>query len=352
MMKDNCLTSIKVNASKSYEVLVGQDILKNTGALISKVISKCKVAIITDDIVDALYSKVVENSLIESGYSVVKFVFKNGEKSKNIKTYSKILEFLAENQLTRTDLVIALGGGVVGDIAGFASATYLRGIKCVQIPTTLLSQIDSSVGGKTAIDLPSGKNLVGAFFQPSLVICDCKILSSLPKEQFDCGLGEMLKYAILDKNIYNYFAKDNFDLTKLVSLCIEYKKNIVELDEFESSVRKLLNLGHTMAHGIEKLSKYSISHGKAVALGLRIIIDNSLKHGYLAREEYDKIVLLTTKVLGEEQNIYPIKKLCKVSLSDKKRSGENITLVMVHGIGDCKLVKVNINELWGYLTWK
>ena len=349
-MIDNATKKIKVSASKDYDILVGQDILKNSGEFISNITKKCKVALITDDIVENLYAKTVISSLEENGFSVVKFVFNNGEKSKTLKTYARIVNFLAKNGLTRTDLVVALGGGVVGDIAGFASSTYLRGIKCVQIPTTLLSQIDSSVGGKTGVDLTSGKNLVGTFFQPSLVICDTKILATLPNQVFDCGLGEVLKYALLDKEIFDCFNKENYDITNLVYLCIKYKKDIVEKDEFESGARKLLNLGHTMAHAIEKLSKYTITHGVAVGLGLKIIVDNSLKHGYLTEKEYSMILNMILRVLGDTECDYSIKKLCKSSLSDKKRSGNTITLVMVYGIGDCRLVKVDINELWGYLT--
>ena len=191
------IKKITVKASGEYQVIIGGGILQNVGEYVKQVIEPCSVAIITDDIVDKLYSTVVENSLTQSGYNVCKFVFQHGEQSKTLETYGQILNFLAQNALTRTDTVVALGGGVVGDMAGFAAATYLRGIRYVQIPTTLLAQIDSSVGGKTAVDLPSGKNLVGAFKQPSLVLCDTDALSTLPKEIFIDGMGETAKYALL-----------------------------------------------------------------------------------------------------------------------------------------------------------
>ena len=281
-MLDNIkIKKITVKASGEYDVLIGKGLLSSSGELIKQVVPACKVAVITDDMVDRLYSQIVIKSLESAGFTVVKYVFKHGEKSKNLTTYGEIISFLAQNKLTRTDAVVALGGGVVGDMAGFASATYLRGIKYIQIPTTLLAQIDSSVGGKTAVDLAEGKNLVGAFCQPSMVICDVTALYTLLEPVFNDGMGEVVKYAILDKNVYNLIEEDSYDLEKLVCLCVEYKKNIVEQDEFEKGPRKLLNLGHTLAHGIEKLSDYTITHGKAVALGVVQILKSAKKHGLI-----------------------------------------------------------------------
>ena len=341
--------TIKVNASKQYDVIIGRDLLKRSGEFIEKVIKPCKIAIITDDTVDKLYADVVEKSLEEKGFSVIKYVFAHGEESKNLKTYGEILNFLAENQLTRTDALVALGGGVTGDMAGFSASTYLRGIKYVQIPTTLLAQIDSSVGGKTAIDLPFGKNLVGAFCQPELVICDVNTISTLPKEIFICGMGETAKYALLDKKIFGLLSGE-YDILDLVYLCVDYKRKVVEEDEFEGGLRKLLNLGHTPAHGIESLSNYLLPHGNAVAMGLDIILKNSYKHGYIDASEYEKALNIVVKCVGEIDCPYDIKDICSASLNDKKRSGESITLVMVYGIGDCRLVKVKVSELWGYLS--
>ncbi len=340
--------TVKVNASKSYDVLIGRNLIERAGELIAKVLPLCTLALISDDTVDTLYSKTVVTALENAGYKVKKFVFIHGEESKNLTTYGEILNFLAQNELTRTDAVVALGGGVVGDMAGFAAATYLRGIKYIQIPTTLLAQIDSSVGGKTAIDLPHGKNLVGAFCQPSLVICDVDTLSTLPKEIYLDGMGEAVKYAFLDKKIYTLL-QDDYDILDLVYLCVDYKKIVVENDEFESGIRKLLNLGHTPAHGIEKLSNYTISHGKAVTLGLKIILKNSLKHGYIDKELFDNAIALIEKQVGNLECPFDIKEICASSLNDKKRGGDFITLIMVYGVGDCRLVKIKVDELWGYL---
>ena len=340
--------TVKVNASKSYDVLIGRNLIERAGELIEKVLPICTLALVTDDTVDALYSKTVTTALENAGYKVKKFVFCHGEESKNLTKYSEILNFLAQNELTRTDAVVALGGGVVGDMAGFAAATYLRGIKYIQIPTTLLAQIDSSVGGKTAIDLTHGKNLVGAFCQPSLVICDVNTLSTLPKEIYLDGMGEAVKYAFLDKKIYTLL-QDEYDILDLVYLCVDYKRFVVENDEFEKGMRKLLNLGHTPAHGIEKLSSYTISHGRAVTLGLKIILKNSLKHGYIDKELFGNAIALIEKQVGKLECPYTIKEICSSSLNDKKRSGDYITLIMVYGVGDCRLVKIKVDELWGYL---
>ncbi len=348
-MKNN-IKPIKVGVGKPYDVLIGKDLLNSCGKLIKEVINPCKVAIITDDKVDKLYSNTVISSLQSEDFTVCKFVFKNGEKSKNIKTYGKILNFLAENKLTRSDLIVALGGGVVGDMAGFSASSYLRGVKYVQIPTTLLAQIDSSVGGKTAIDLTVGKNLVGAFYQPSLVVCDINTLNSLDKEIFIDGMGEEIKYALLDEKIYELLDNDELDLVKLVALSVDYKRKIVEEDEFEKGNRKLLNLGHTIAHGIEKLSKYKISHGKAVSMGIKIIVENSFKHGYITNEEKDKILKLIIDKIGELNIPYSIKDILTCAENDKKRSGDKITLVMVKGIGNCVLEEINLLDIWGYIS--
>ncbi len=350
-MQEN-LKTLRVNASSSYDVKIGRNILKDTGEIVCSLLPKCKIALITDDIVDGLYANTVISSLEKAGFTVVKFVFANGEQSKNICTYGEILNFLATNQLTRTDAVVALGGGVVGDIAGFASATYLRGIKYIQIPTTLLAQIDSSVGGKTAIDLDSGKNLVGAFCQPLVVICDVSVIDNLPFDTFVDGMGEMSKYAVLDKRVFDEINSPEFDMERLIYLCVDYKRMIVEQDEFEGGKRRLLNLGHTPAHGIELLSQYKIPHGRAVAMGLEIILKASLKHNYIDRKVYEQIMLTVQKcnkarTAGRSFSIDDVAKAC---LTDKKRSGDNITLIMVYGVGDCRPVKIGVNELKEFLS--
>ena len=349
-MTNNQPLTVSVKASGAYDILITEGAIFCVGTYIKNVIPVCKIAIITDDTVDKLYSKMVEDSLTSNGYQVVKYVFSHGEQSKNIETYGDILNFLTENDLTRTDCIVALGGGVVGDMAGFVASTYLRGIKYVQIPTTLLAQIDSSVGGKTAIDLKNGKNLAGAFCQPKLVVCDITTLYTLPNSVFDEGMGEAAKYAILDKQIFDLIKSDVCDLKKLIYLCVDYKRQIVEKDEFEKGERKLLNLGHTVAHGIERLSQYKIPHGKAVAFGLYAILKASLKNKFIDQATYEEIVGTINKIATDCDCPFSMEQIANASLTDKKRSGDDITLVTVHGVGDCRLTTVKIQELTEFLS--
>lgn len=348
-MKINNLQKITVKCNKNYNVLVGEGLLENIGALLQKVIKKCKIAIITDDIVNKLYARDVVCSLEKSGYNVHKFVLANGEKSKNINTFADIMEFLAQNQFTRSDCVLALGGGVVGDIAGFSASAYLRGIKYVQVPTTLLAQIDSSVGGKTAVDIIEGKNLVGAFYQPSLVIADIKALETLPNEVYLDGMGEGVKYAILDKKIFKILNNKDFSLIDFVSACIKYKAEIVRKDEFEKGERKFLNLGHTIAHGIEKQSGYTISHGHAVCMGIEIIAKTSFKRGYITEKVLNQILDLIKRRAFIGECPYTIDELVPTMLVDKKRKGDDITLVLIGGIGKCFLKTILVTSLAEYL---
>ncbi len=339
---------IKVNTSQPYDVIIGRDLLASVGELVAKIAPDAKIALITDDVVDGIYASRVEHSLVESGLEVVKYVFKHGEGSKNLQTYGDILSFLAVNQMTRTDLIVALGGGVVGDMAGFVAATYLRGIRYVQIPTTLLAQIDSSVGGKTAIDLEHGKNLVGAFLQPEVVICDVNTLSTLPQDIYLDGMGEGVKYALLDAKIYQLLSSD-YQLEELVYLCVDYKRRIVEIDEKENGLRRVLNLGHTIAHGIEQLSNYTVSHGRAVAMGLEVIVRVSQKHGYIDEATATKLLDVIIKNIGNTACPYAIGDIAKASLNDKKRTGDSISLVLVDGIGSVTQVKVEVACLEDYL---
>ncbi len=344
---------ITVNASKSYDILVGSGLINIVGGILSQQFAPSKVAVITDDNVDEIYGDSVMASLEENGFKACKFVFNHGEQNKNINTYNDIQNFLAKNELTRTDLVVALGGGVVGDVAGFSASTYLRGIKFVQVPTTLLAQIDSSVGGKTGIDLDCGKNLVGAFHQPSLVICDIEALSTLDDEVVEDGLGEGAKYALLDKKVFMHILNKNFDLETFVSLCIEYKKQIVESDEFEGGKRKLLNLGHTIGHAIEKLSNYTISHGKAVAMGLDFILLASVKNGKITSDDYDKIkVVLSNLTKNVDKSLcpYDIKDILKQTAFDKKRDGDSVSLVVYNGLGKCEIESIKLTDILEYFV--
>ena len=340
------MKKIHVKTGTEYNVLIGENLLNDTGALVSEVKKPCKAAIISDDKVYSLYGKVVENSLEKSGFEVVSYYFENGEKSKNLATFGNILEFLAESKLTRTDIIIALGGGVVGDMAGFCASVYLRGIDFVQIPTTLLAAVDSSVGGKTAIDLEHGKNLAGAFHQPILVICDTKAFDTLDSRQISCGMAEVIKYGIIcDKELFEMLENDDTpDYTTLSARCISIKRDIVEKDEFEHGDRKLLNLGHTLGHAVEKHSEFKLTHGEAVAVGMMMISLIAEKQGY-AKENISVRLekLLYKNGLPTKYNIAN-QQLFNIATGDKKVSGGSITAVIPQSIGHCLLEKMSLEE--------
>ena len=333
------MKTITVNASKIYDVTIGNDLLQVSGQMIRTVTKASKAAIISDSNVYPLYGAAVLNSLKANGFDeVITFVFPAGEESKNGNTYLSILEFLAENQITRSDCLIALGGGVVGDITGFTAATYLRGVDYVQIPTTVLAAVDSSVGGKTAIDLNAGKNLVGAFYQPKAVICDLQTFSSLPAEIFRDGCAEIIKYGILyDPALFDHLATNgiDFDRETVIARCVELKRDVVACDEFDRGQRQKLNLGHTIGHGIEASSNFSISHGSAVAIGTAIISRAAANLGICAQETKDRIIAtinqfglpVTTNETGKTLYTY--------ALSDKKREGNTVNLIIPKRIGEC-----------------
>ncbi|MBQ2714162.1 MAG: 3-dehydroquinate synthase [Clostridia bacterium] len=343
---------IKVKASTNYEVVIGKDLLNKIGVEIRKIAEPCKVGIITDNKVAGKYLETVKNSLEKEGFTTYNFVFKNGEKSKTVETFIKIQNFLAENEFSRKDILLALGGGVVGDLTGFCASTYMRGIRYVQAPTTLLAGIDSSVGGKTAIDLKAGKNLVGTFYQPIKVVFDIKTLDSLPEKEYLNGLGEGVKYAIMDGGEIYELVKDGLshaNLEKFCALCVKSKKAVVEKDEKEGGYRKILNLGHTFAHAIEKLSDYTIPHGRCVAMGLKIIADVSLKQGWLSTAES----ILVEKLLKNNGLMTPSpfekKDMIEVMRRDKKVSGDKITIVSIAKIGKCEFKEIKLDQLKKYL---
>jgi 3-dehydroquinate synthase len=266
------------------------------------------------------------------------FIFPSGEQSKSIDTLASLLNFLATHKVTRNDTIAALGGGVVGDLTGFAAACYMRGIKFVQIPTTLLAMVDSSVGGKTGVNLPAGKNLAGAFYQPEAVICDISTLDTLSEDDFRNGCAEIIKYGILaDPKLFHTPIREN--LIDVIARCVEIKRDIVGEDEFETGKRKLLNLGHTVGHAIEKLSNYQTSHGQAVAIGMAIIARAS------ACCDAPEIINKLKQYHLPTNTTYSAKELARTCLSDKKRDGDYLTMIFPERIGKCVLKDVPVNEL-------
>ena len=340
------MKNLFINTSKPYDVKIGSGEINNIAQYIKQVKNCNKIAIVTDDVVGKLYGEKVKNLLCD--YDVCYHEFLHGEENKNMQTVAELLEFLAINKLTRSDLVVALGGGIVGDVAGFVSASFLRGIDFVQIPTTLLSMVDSSVGGKTGVNLSAGKNLAGAFHQPCLVVCDPDFLSTLPKQEFKNGLGEVIKYGcISDKKLFALLENDdiNKNLTQVIYTCIKIKASFVEQDEFDHGERQKLNFGHTLGHAIEKVTDFKIPHGQAVGIGMKMICDWAEKQDLTNKGMSGKIDSLLKKFDMANCVDCDEKTLWQVVTNDKKLKGKNINLVLIKDIADCYLYKVEIEKL-------
>ena len=344
------MKSIRIEASTPYEVVIGGGVSQKIGEYLSALGKKGKVMIVTDSHVAPLYAEGVADELVYHGFEPSIYTFDAGEESKNLKVYGEILSFLAEEGFTRTDTVLALGGGVTGDMAGFAAATFMRGVTFVNMPTTLLAAIDSSVGGKTAVDLPQGKNLVGAFYQPALVLFDTDFVKTLPYDEIRNGLGEGVKYAVLEGGrIFEIMTQGltSENLEEFISLCVDAKRRIVEEDEKESGSRKFLNLGHTVAHAVETLTEFVVPHGVAVAYGVRVMARLAKSKGELSEEEFFAIEeILRTNDLALELN--PVEELIPFFTADKKRAGDTLTLVTISGIGDCRLTEIAIADAKAY----
>ena len=342
------MRKLSVAASKNYDILIENGLLSQLGSRVKALEKIRTVALVSETSVYPLFGAKAEASLKEAGLAVESFVFPAGESSKCADTYLKLLRFLAENRLTRTDAIVALGGGVVGDLAGFAAATYLRGIRFIQVPTTLLAAVDSSVGGKTAIDLPEGKNLVGAFWQPSLVLCDTGCLDTLPRNIFRDGCAEVIKYGILfDREFFDYLAETGmgFDREYVIERCVAMKRDVVDRDEFDVGARKLLNLGHTFGHSVEANSRFTLSHGQSVAIGTAIVARAAAKKGILSAEDCNHMIdTLKAYGLPTETADSP-KILAEIALSDKKRSGGTLDLIVPEAIGSCKILPVPVEDV-------
>ena len=346
------MNTVHINASRNYDVLIGNGLLDSIGTYAVKLRKGNRACIVSDSNVWPLYGRIVENSLECAGLNSVHFVIPAGESSKSAASYFDLLNFLAENQITRSDLIIALGGGVVGDLAGFAAATYLRGISYIQVPTTLLAAVDSSVGGKTAIDLPAGKNLAGAFCQPALVLCDTDCLNTLPVDIFRDGCAEVIKYGILyDADLFGYLAKAGlgFDRKQVITRCVELKRDVVAEDELDTGARMKLNLGHTIGHAIELRSNFCVSHGNAVAMGMAIVARAAASGGICEVSAKDAIVEILEKFGLPTNCQYTPKELAAAAFSDKKRSGNHISLILPRHIGDCVISPLPVSEIESFI---
>lgn len=336
--------TIHVDASRSYDILIGRGILAGLGDFVRPLLGNCRLAVLTDSNVDALYGKSIMDTLQAAGYEACKYVIPAGEASKCAQNLLAFLNFMAGEQLTRSDAVVAFGGGVVGDLGGLSASLYLRGVKYIQVPTTLLAAVDSSVGGKTAIDIPAGKNLVGSFYQPSLVCCDTALMDTLHPNIYRDGCAEVIKYGmILDAALYDTLHALPFDREAVVARCVEIKRDVVQQDEFDNGVRGLLNFGHTFGHAIEKLSNFGVSHGEAVAKGMVIAARIAPLCGLC--DVSDELAALLVEYGFDISCPYSAQQVYDALLSDKKRRGGKISVVLPRAVGDCILYDMPVEEL-------
>ncbi len=348
------MKKLTVHVGDTYEIFIEKGLLKDCGKYVRVVSKAKKIAIVTETNVAPLYLDTVKGCIENEGFEVVSYIFPAGEGSKTTETVVGIVEFLAENGLTREDMVVALGGGVCGDMAGFAAAIYLRGIKFVQIPTTLLSQVDSSVGGKTGVDLPQGKNLCGAFHQPALVLIDPDVLETLSPHFFSDGMGEVIKYGcIKSKVLFERIETENVKdfIEDLIYDCVNIKLGVVERDEKEAGERALLNFGHTAGHAIEKLHNFTdISHGEAVGVGMVMISEAGERIGLTERGTADRIRKVLEKYNMKTEVENSVTDIIGAMYHDKKRTGSGIKFIMLHSLGDSFINPVEndkVKELFG-----
>lgn len=331
---------ITVHASTSYDVVIGRGALGELGEWARG--RGGKFALVTDTNVGQHHlSRVCAAIGSADADGIHSYVFGAGEASKNIDTLSGILEFLAQSGLCRSDTVIALGGGVVGDITALAAALYMRGVSYVQIPTSIVAAVDSSVGGKCAVDLRGGKNLAGVFKQPSLVVCDPDTIDTLPDCEVSCGMAEVIKYGLgFDADLFDRASRGGRDTAySLIARCVGIKRRVVEEDEFDRGERMKLNLGHTAGHAIERLSDYTIPHGAAVGLGLYI-----MTRAFLPEKAEAVAAALAANGL-EAHAPFSAKDIARAALGDKKRSGDFTSIVVPDAIGSCAVRRVANSEL-------
>lgn len=342
------MRSLKVNLDKktlsSYEICIGNSICDRLALLISKNHKAGRHIIVSDSNVSLLHSQRLLAFLKDAGLNVDFIEFPAGEASKNIGTALDIVAKLLELGADRNSMLIAFGGGVTGDMVGFVASVFMRSIPYIQVPTTLLAQVDSSIGGKTAIDLPYGKNLLGTFYQPQAVFADLNYLTTLPDAEFNNGLAEIIKYAIIDDEKMFRLLEDNLDqvkskdpvlLLKIVETCCRIKKSIVEIDEKEQGLRRILNYGHTLGHALEAESNFAISHGEAVALGMIAAARISENSGYLesdSRKRIENLIIDSGLPCRIPQNLATDGIISRLKM-DKKKEGNVIHFVLLKKIG-------------------
>ncbi len=347
------MKNIRVNLDeKSYNIIIGHNILDDLCDKIKDMTKSNKIMIITDDNIEKLYLKKVSDILVKGGYEVSSFAFEHGEKSKNLDTCQRAYEKLIEKKFSRSDLIIAFGGGVVGDLAGFVASTYLRGIDFIQIPTSLLAMVDSSVGGKVAVDLPQGKNLVGSFYQPKIVVIDCNVLETLSDKFFKDGLGEVIKYGLIyDKDLFDKLAKfkDKSELLEhideIVYRCCDIKRKVVEIDQFDTGERMVLNFGHTIGHAIEKVYGFdTITHGNAVCVGMNLITKISEEKGLTEVGTTKEIIDILNKYeLTSNVDIKDKEQIFEAICIDKKNINNALNIILIKKVGESFIYKTDVS---------
>lgn len=346
------MTAVDVSASRDYQVLVGAGLLDQAGERVRAVTKAQTAVIVAGDRVAPLYGERAAASLSAAGFRVLRHTIPHGEGSKSLAGYGELLGFLAENRVNRGDVLIALGGGVTGDLTGFAASTYQRGMDFVQIPTTLLAAVDSSVGGKTAIDLPTGKNQVGSFYQPALVLCDPETLNTLPEEEFRCGCAEVIKYGVLgNAPFFNELVKTPIreQIEHVITTCVGMKRDIVGRDEFDRGLRQMLNLGHSVGHAVEACSGFTVLHGQAVAIGMAVVTRAAYEQGLCFRNTLEALLDILDKYGLPTETDFSLEELAAAMLADKKLSGGVLRLIVPREIGRCEIMPVPAGEIKAWL---
>lgn len=345
------MTNLKLNKSK---ILIGKGLFENFSRQALNITEPCKILVLSDENVAKFYLEKLKKDLEKSGFKVSEFIIKPGEKSKNLSTVMKIYEKMVADFFSRGDMIISLGGGVVSDIAGFAAATYLRGIKFASIPTSLLAQIDASIGGKNGVNLDCGKNLVGTFYNPEFILVDSNLLSTLPKSELRCGFAEAIKCGcIKDEKLFEIFENENLEknLDEIIKRSILVKKDIVLKDEFDLGERKLLNFGHTLGHAYEKLGNFeTFSHGEAVAIGMNEITKISEKLGLTKKGTSQRLTEVLKKNQLTVSSDFERKDILKAILHDKKISGSFIDLAVLKSIGSGFVHRVSCSKIADFLS--
>ena len=345
------MKAIRIDASRSYDVVISSGLLAEAGRRIAALTGKVRAMVVSDDRVFSLYGETLTESLRGAGLETARFVFPQGESEKNLATYGLLLEELCRLRFTRSDLIVALGGGVVGDLAGFAAATYQRGIPFVQLPTTLLAAVDASVGGKTAVDLAGGKNQAGAFYQPALVLCDTDCLRTLTEEEYRCGCAEIIKYAMIGSpELFEELAqtpvRDRYE--DVIAACVAMKRDFVQADEYDTGARMLLNFGHSFGHAAEKCSGYTLPHGLAVAMGMAAMTRSAAKAGLCPPETGEALEGLLRAYRLPTALPYSAEALAEAARADKKAAGDRLRIVVPEAVGRCRIQSIPAGDI---LLW-